>query len=369
MKKQCSEAAGVSVPGDMKALIHDHSLFFDKLVELIPAKFYLPPDDEEKVWFQGLSKSQKVKAKKKTAENVKKARRDRLDPEKSSKTTLDLLKEFVEKEKSALKSDDDAEENAGSAAPEKGDNLTYDELRQKLRLKIESFKTGRGTEVDIERRRAKNEARKRKREEWAKQKGKRKQDKEKDEKLAMEVSAAAEGIEFGKVKLGDDDLKKNHKKRKLSKEEELERARKLEAAKNDPEKGKLVTEKHSWQAATSRAMGVKIHDNPKLLKESILREKKKHKKSVEKWKDRVKNTENVKKEKQNKRKGNIQSNIEKKKMKKIERREKKLMKRPGRPKHTSPSHSRPSGTTCANTDPGLRSKKCVKAAPWTPCND
>lgn len=331
MKKQSLDAAGVSVAGDMKALIHDHSLFFDRLVELIPAKFYLPPDDEEKVWFQGLSKKAKEKAKKKTAENVKKARRDRLDPEKSSKTTLDLLKEFVEKEKSALKSDDDdeAEENGGTTAPENVDNPTYDELRQRLRLKIEGFKTGRGTEVDIERRRAKNEARKRKREEWAKQKGKRKLDRESDEKLAMEVSAAAEGIEFGKVKLGDDDLKKSHKKRKLSKEEELERARKLEEAKKDPEKGKFVTEKHSWQAATSRAMGVKVHDNPKLLKESIQKEKKKHKKSVEKWKDRVKSTENVKKERQNKRKGNIQSNIEKKKMKKIERREKKLMKRPG----------------------------------------
>ncbi|KAK3200577.1 hypothetical protein Dsin_023992 [Dipteronia sinensis] len=48
---------------DLKSIIRS-SLFFDKLVELIPAKFYLPVDELEKPWFQGLSKDEKALAKK-----------------------------------------------------------------------------------------------------------------------------------------------------------------------------------------------------------------------------------------------------------------------------------------------------------------
>ncbi|KAJ6903741.1 hypothetical protein NC651_021042 [Populus alba x Populus x berolinensis] len=76
---------------DLKSLLHQHSLLFDKLIKLIPAKFYLPTDEKEKPWFHGLSKGAKASAKKEARENIKKARRERLDPEKSSATTLDLL--------------------------------------------------------------------------------------------------------------------------------------------------------------------------------------------------------------------------------------------------------------------------------------
>ncbi|KAK2640527.1 hypothetical protein Ddye_028322 [Dipteronia dyeriana] len=49
---------------DLKSIIDQNLLFFDKLVELIPAKFYLPVDELEKPWFQGLSKCEKALAKK-----------------------------------------------------------------------------------------------------------------------------------------------------------------------------------------------------------------------------------------------------------------------------------------------------------------
>ena len=97
MKKKNVKVDKDSVPVvDLKSIIHQHSLFFDKLVELIPAKFYLPTDDKDKPWFQGLSKAERASAKKETKENIKKARRNRLDPEKSSTTTLDLLKQSLE---------------------------------------------------------------------------------------------------------------------------------------------------------------------------------------------------------------------------------------------------------------------------------
>ena len=77
---------------NLDSTILNHRLFFDKLIQIIPAKFYLP-SFEDKPWFQGLSKAAKAAAKKETRQNIKKSRRDRLDPDKPSVTTLDLLKQ------------------------------------------------------------------------------------------------------------------------------------------------------------------------------------------------------------------------------------------------------------------------------------
>ncbi|MCI21407.1 surfeit locus protein 6, partial [Trifolium medium] len=83
---------------DLKSMIHENVLFFDKLIDLIPAKFYLPTDVDEKPWFQGQSKGAKAEAKKRTKENIKKSKEDRLDVNKPFATTLDLLKQYLEKE-------------------------------------------------------------------------------------------------------------------------------------------------------------------------------------------------------------------------------------------------------------------------------
>ncbi|KAE8721352.1 MYB305-like protein [Hibiscus syriacus] len=242
-----------------------NALFFDKLVELIPARFYLP-DEKDKPWFQGFSKAEKASAKKQSRKNIKKARRDRLDPVKSMKTTLDLLKENLEKEKS--NEDSDGEKEEIEVRPIMSDldggverSVTYEELRERLRRKIEELRSGRNTA-------------------------------EKD------VEEAAEELTFSRVKLGDDDDKHGKRKRKLSKFKDLENAMKLEEGKKDPERGEVIAKKHSWKAAMDRAAGIKVHDDPKLLKQSIHKEKKKHKKNVEKWNERVEITEKSKAEKQ-----------------------------------------------------------------------
>ncbi|GAB4836430.1 hypothetical protein Ancab_001342 [Ancistrocladus abbreviatus] len=96
--------------------------------------------------------------------------------------------------------------------------------------------------------------------------------------------------------------------------------------------GEKVSEKakkHAWKVVTDKAMGKKVHDNPKLLKQGIKKEERKHKKSVEKWKQRMKRSTNMRKqEKQEKRKENSKFKIEQKKRRKIEKREKRLV-RPG----------------------------------------
>ncbi|XVE65740.1 hypothetical protein DITRI_Ditri08aG0023700 [Diplodiscus trichospermus] len=320
---------------DWKSMIHENALFFDNLVELIPARFYLP-DEKDKPWFQGLSKAEKESAKKQSRENIKKARRDRLDPEKSSKTTLDLLKENLEKEKLNQESDDEEIEVRPIMSDLDGGeewSVTYEELRQRLRRKIEELRGGRNT-AGSDKGKKKNERndkngnvqKKRKRENGAEEK-KSATSNGKD-KLEKDVEEAAKELTFSHVKLGDEEKHAKKKKRKLSKLKELEIAMKLEEAKKDPEKGEVIAKKHSWKAAMDRAAGIKVHDDPKLLKQSIQKEKKRHQKNVEKWNERVETTEKLKAEKQQKRSENIADKIHQKKMQRIAKREKKLL-RPG----------------------------------------
>ncbi|KAF5738539.1 putative Caldesmon [Tripterygium wilfordii] len=316
---------------DLKSIIHENSLFFDKLVELIPARFYLPTDDKDKPWFAGLSKNEKALAKKESRENIKKARRERLDPEKSSASTLDLLKQNLEKEKSKDENNEDETEikPVTSGLEDNDRSVTYEELRERLHRKIEELRGGRNS--------GSSDGKKRKNETKDIRQSKRKRDSGSDEKkpttsvsedkMEKDVDEAAKELTFSRIKLGNEE-EHGRKKKKFSKLKKLEKAKSLEAAKMDPEKGEIVSKKHAWKAATSRAAGIKIHDDPKLLKQSIKKEKKKHQKNVGKWKERVETTEKLKAEKQKKRSHNISERIQEKKMRRIAKREKKLM-RPG----------------------------------------
>uniref|UniRef100_A0A7N0U9A6 Surfeit locus protein 6 n=1 Tax=Kalanchoe fedtschenkoi TaxID=63787 RepID=A0A7N0U9A6_KALFE len=337
-KKLKSVCGPVSPPEvDLKSVIHENSLFFDSLVELIPARFYLPADDD-KPWFQGLNKAKKALAKKETKEKIKKARRDRLDPEKSSTSTLDLLKQNLEKEKIADKAGSDNDDVEIELNPmvcgsedEESRSVTYEELRQRLRRKIEAMSSARNNsnpdKHDKEKDRLEHQERKRKRLAGSEDVRKLKEAKFTDN-VEKDTTEAAKELTFGHVKLGDDDDQPGKKKRRVSKVKELERARKLEEAKKDPEKGEVIAKKHSWKAATSRAAGIKIHDDPKLLEKSLKKEKKKHEKNVDKWKDRTETQRKTVTEKQQKRADNIKGRKEQKRERKIAKREKKLL-RPG----------------------------------------
>ncbi|PQP92213.1 surfeit locus protein 6 [Prunus yedoensis var. nudiflora] len=334
-KKRASHAIHSKPVLDLKSIIHQNSQFFDKLVELIPARFYLPIDDDEKPWFQGLSKSAKASAKKESKENIKKARRQRLDPEKSSTTTLDLLKQSLEKKSSDESDSDEIEVKPVVAGLEDDDrSVTYEELQHRLRCKIEEFRAGRHCEgserarkrIERHERYEKKGADPKKRKRETASDGKKSTS---DDSVMKDAAEASKELTFSHVKLGnEDELGKKNKKRKLSKLQELERAKQLEEAKKDPEKGEIIAKKHSWKAATSRAAGIKVHDDPKLLKQSLHKEKKKHQKNAEKWKGRVETTEKMKADKQKKRSDNISQKKQEKKMRKIAKREKKLM-RPG----------------------------------------
>ncbi|GER36169.1 surfeit locus protein 6 [Striga asiatica] len=316
----------VSADSDLKSSIHFHSEFFDRLVELIPARFYLPTDDpDSKPWYQGLSKAAKASLKQQSKQNLRLARRHRFDPDGEPSSTLHLLQQ--QQQQNSKSSDgrenlaDLEDDDQPRTDEDKAKSVTYEELRAKLRRKIEQLRGNRG-EGSTHEKKIKNEGRKRNRD-GENDAG----DREKGAQLD-EDDDGEETIEYGKVRLGDEDDEAKHvkkKKKKLPKAKELELAKKKQKVKSE---NPTVAERESWKAAASRAMGVKVHDDARLIKESMKREKRKREKNAEKWKERVETQVKMKDEKQRKRNENIQGRINEKKMRRIAKREKKLM-RPG----------------------------------------
>ncbi|OMO84836.1 Surfeit locus 6 [Corchorus capsularis] len=210
-------------------------------------------------------------------------------------------------------------------------SVTYEELRERLRKKIEELRGARNTAGGSDKGKKKDEKKgnaEKKRKRFGGVEKKKGTDNNDKHKIEKDVEEAAKELAFSHVKLGDEEKHGKMKKRKLSKYKELENALKLQEAKKDPEKGEAIAKKHSWRAAMDRAAGIKVHDDPKLLKQSIQKEKKKHQKNVQKWNERVETTEKLKAEKQQKRSENISEKIHEKKMRRIAKREKKLL-RPG----------------------------------------
>lgn len=317
-KKQKQVTFAPQIDGELESVIHSHGEFFDHLIELIPAKFYVPGEDaESKPWYKGLSKAAKASLKQKSRENLKVARRNRFDPDGEPSSTL----HHQQNSKSSVagnSEDGESEAKSIDVEEDKEKSVTYEELRERLRRKIELLRGNRGESSRNYEKKVKYEGKKRKKGDESDGGESGKGDEDED---------GEEIIEYGKVRLGDEDENKigKMKKRKLSKSKELEKVKKKEEVKKE---NPSVAERESWKAATSRAMGIKVHDDARMIKDSIKREKRKKEKNAEKWKERAETQEKMKEERQKKRRDNIAGRINDKKMRRIAKREKKLM-RPG----------------------------------------
>ncbi|KAL0426670.1 UNVERIFIED_CONTAM: hypothetical protein Slati_2841800 [Sesamum latifolium] len=156
--------------GDLKSIIHAHSEYFDHLIELIPPRFYLSHDDaDSKPWYQGLSKAAKASLKQQSKQNLKLARRQRFDPDKEPSSTLQLLQQ-QQNSKTPVPDEGNftnLEDGESGAKPidveeNKEKSVTYEELREKLRRKIELLRGNRGEKKNDEKK-VKNDGNKRKR--------------------------------------------------------------------------------------------------------------------------------------------------------------------------------------------------------------
>ncbi|WVZ74508.1 hypothetical protein U9M48_022683 [Paspalum notatum var. saurae] len=366
------ESFAATMPADLLAAadcggVHGHALFFDALVQLIPPRFYLPSGDEDRPWYQGLSKAAKAAMKAQSRANVKAARRARLDPSAPPASTLDLLKKSVADQAAEEEEDDDDE--SGEESEESGDeassddeddeseedeedgdekdemmiapaavvsedrSVTYEELRERLHRRIAELRGNRCTRPEFLNKPKKEKGKKVKGKNEKKRKGegkKRKRDDGgedvdgKDGKKAKKEAEEKPDIMYANVFVDPKEARRRKKRRVKNKKKALDEAKRLQEAKKDPVKANKI----AWDTARRRAAGEKVHDDPKLIKESLKKEEKRQQKHAAQWKERQKTVDKQRKEKQKKRTGNIKERAHQKKMRKIEKREKKLM-RPG----------------------------------------
>lgn len=89
-----------------------HAKFFDRLVDLVPAKYY-HPSDQELVNTKYLKKNAKAAAKQAMKEQYKQNKRAKLNPD-TAKTSLQIQQQQAER---LQQSDDSDEEEANLAQP------------------------------------------------------------------------------------------------------------------------------------------------------------------------------------------------------------------------------------------------------------
>lgn len=107
---------------------------------------------------------------------------------------------------------------------------------------------------------------------------------------------------------------KNYKKLLQASEKQRQKLELLEQS--DKNNASAVKEQTAWKKAVQKASGVKVKDNPELLKKSIKRKEKLKNKSRKQWEERSKQVQQKMDKRQEKRKRNIgkkkQSRIDKK---------------------------------------------------------
>lgn len=352
---------------DMDA-IKDHSRYFESLINLIPAKFYLinSVNDTAHVMSHGIGlntkymhntkKSQRTSGDVENLKNAKKeSRKRKLDP--------DLCENVVELQKKVNDmSDGNLNVTVGSNAAENADfsqvnaimdkqvPASIEDLKEKLRKKIDLLKQKRQptSEKSVSSNSNQNVAAK-SREDILEQRKKRKIDKKKkfkQESILSTGSGKAEKRFENKIKSsdntinnGDDDIQFNQisfditgdsrpKAKKMDQKQALEKVKakmqKIEEAKeSEPEKAAKMEEVDKWKKAFAMAEGQKVLDDPKLLKKSIKKKEKRKEKSKIQWKKRIKTIENQKIEKQKKRLDNIKARSQQKIEKKLTKKKKK----------------------------------------------
>lgn len=330
-------AMGSQDDADLRDAVHQHAVFFDRLVEMIPANVYVAKENPTDQWVHGMSKKARAELKRKTKLNLKKAKRARLDPE-NARTTLEVIQQ--EKIKDTPSESSAAAAGGGADKPR---TVTYEELRDRLHKRIEMLRAKRHADqaactVKVAKEwqnQKKNDSLKRNR------KSKAVDPEAADGEIAAPAakrpkldakqatsSVVEDGFEFSRVKMGIGASPGQMKKKKPSKEKLLVQATALQSEMHDPEKGQEVATKHAWGAAMSRAAGEKVLDDPKLLKKSIKRDEGIRNKSAKKWQERKEMEKKGQHAKQQTRKEHIQQRATEKKDRSIAKREKKLA-RPG----------------------------------------
>eukprot|EP01134_Creolimax_fragrantissima_P004686 CFRG4686T1 len=358
----------------MKRIV-THSEYFNQLVNLIPAKFYLLSNQDESSapneggWVKyGVNVNKRKAPKEQVKENTKKAKKLRLDPS-QHKTTIDTQVEVVKQRSEHLikeaaagdEYDSDSEDGSEDEMSEDDDDENMDghekvekagerhvklnenpaqsvaELRERLAKRLAGFQTKR--KMDDEKSDAYNKAKAREMRELKKKK------KSEDKKGVSAPSADRPSRMHIKAKNGEDagegenntdivyskfdfSALEKEKKKKAKKSNDLkmllekaesEKKAMHELRETDPEKAKELALKKLQKKAVEMAQGIKQQDDPSLLRKAIKRKEKQKFKSAKTWAANTKAVKTAIKQKEYKRDLNLKARVDAKKEKKIAR--------------------------------------------------
>lgn len=317
--------------------LQDNNEFFDNLVDMIPAKLYVPGnsgDDYNPKYFKGQAKESKEARR---AQN-KQAKRTKLDPSLSETTTQ--VKKRLEGGRSVLpatpasatttskdtkkdqKNDEKNDEDVtsapppASADPSKIDkNSRIEALRAKLHAKLAEKRGQRPADPSVVSKRAARRAEKEKRKQEAKARKKSATSKAESTKnnkgynvqdSINSAAAVAEDLaqmDYGRLaglntKSNDNYSKANKSLAKMNKTKNLQKMladaeakkERLEELKKGDSEAKLKAEKMMWGDTIKEATGERIKEDPAKLRKAINRRDAKKKKSAKAWKSRMDQT-------------------------------------------------------------------------------
>ncbi|CAL5220486.1 g2513 [Coccomyxa viridis] len=359
-------SAAMQEPADeeaFRAQLRRISHFFDRLVDMVPAKHYVDDSREDAGPLKYLKKGAKLEAKQQRKEAAKKRKRENLDPDKQQ-STLEVQRE------QALRRKGQHEQDEGAIAPSTGaqqqhvlpteatapSDLRFDvptgadpssaELRQKLHGRIEDMRKQRkAAEKKKQRAKAAKDWRdkasgrakplstaKREKKAGATKRSGEEQAKKQNAKPALQQNVEDEAdakLSFGRIEIDKGGRPhKDAKKGKASKAELLESAKRRQEQLKSLEgtrEGRLAVEQDAWNAALARARGERILDDPKLLSRSLKKEEKLRSKKTAAWKERKGLQVKDQKMKQKKRNDALKTRADGKIQKRKDKREKKLM--------------------------------------------
>lgn len=308
------------------------------MVNLIPAKIYLVKDAEQAADNKHFHNKKGKAPKQSMKEASKKAKRLKLEPD-NEKTIEQLQREGREKGASVEKAggrDDAMEITSERFEPrsvEKVQSVGLNELREKLKKRIDGLRKRRrvdegddeGGVVDPERaqkRLKRIELRKKKKEKRknaAKQSSTEKQIAQPSRPSVQDQEGRVVYSKFDfSVPMGKDGKHGSKKKNyhSLLRKAEAIQEKLDQLRKEDEQKGQELEDKLKWKRAIQQAKGVKVRDDPKLLKKTLKKTEKKKIQSKKQWEERTKSVQKTKDKRQELRQKHIQERTEQKKTKK-----------------------------------------------------
>lgn len=308
----------------MEARLIEFSARFSSTLEVIPPHYYVFKEEE---FIQSSKYFHKKKKRKMTKEMSNKAKKIRLNP-KQPKGVEELKREAEEEKEEEQEDDMKMVPDSLKLNLERIESVTLSELRERLNKKITECRTKRKgpstTDPDgTNRKEHKVKEKKKKKKNDTKHSKKDKTSVSQESSTTMEKDHKDEScpVLFNKFNLTDPEEGRAGKKRKKDSLKQLlvkaeEREKKLhDVMEEDIDKGQELKKKMKWDQALKKAQGIRVKNDPQMLKKSLKKEVKRKAVSRKNWEERLEKQQQHQEKIQTQRQRHIKERIDAKKTK------------------------------------------------------